>query len=205
MNRYIILLAAAALLSAGCDKISDKVSSIRKSEISQKMSSDQKLATAQEAAAKARAKLAAKIAARVAARASGRTAGGPVNSEALRAAGELVGMLCSSPKFMDDVESNLDLLEALSGEGGDRNEVKRQFRESQKRYCGMLAKTLPSRGATYAGFTQYAMNMLPNQATADQRLKFKTLIKEKCPRGDQARLEKTAGGLMSYCAADGPQ
>jgi uncharacterized protein YceK len=189
MNRYIILFAAVSLLCSGCEKITDKAAA------------DQKVAAAQEAAAKATAKVTTKLAARAAAKA----AVSATDAEARQAAEALVGLLCSSPKLMEDIESDMNLLEALSGEGADRREAGRQFLESQKRYRAMLEKALPARGSTYKGFSKYAMGMLPGQVTADRKLKFKALIDEKCPRGNRALVEQTAGGLMSYCAGPDPK
>ncbi len=196
MNKSIILLAAAAFLCAGCDKLP-------KSAAAQK-----KLAAAEEAAAKAQAKFASRVAAESAAKGA---AGGAVESAAgggVKAAGKpgdageaLVAMLCSSPKLMENIESDMDLLEALSGEGGDREEVKRKSLAFRKRYRTAIEKKLSARGATYEEFFSYALG----RAIPAQKHKFKTLIEEKCPRGDKALVEKTAGGLMYYFTAAVPQ
>ncbi|MCX5786540.1 MAG: hypothetical protein NTX59_12720 [Elusimicrobia bacterium] len=181
MNKSIILLAAAVFLCAGCEKFADT------------MAARQKLSAAQEAAAKAQAKFEAKLDARVVAvKAAGKSG---------NAGSALAAMLCSSPKLMEDIEGNMDLLEALSGEGGDRDELKRQFIKFRKRYRTVLEKELPARGATYEEFYQFALG----QATAEQKQEFKTLVSEKCPRGDRALVEKTAGGLMHYFTAAVPK
>lgn len=180
MNKYIILLAAAAFLCAGCDKLP-------KSEAAQK-----KLAAAEEAAAQAQAKLAA----RVAAGSGAKTAGKPGSAGA-----GLVDMLCASPKLMESIDSDMYLLEAVSGEGGDREEIKRQFLEFRNRYRPVVEKELSARGATYEEFTSFALG----QAAPEQNKAFKALIGEKCPRGDKALLEKTAGGLVHYLTTAVPK
>ena len=182
MNKSIVLLAAAAFLCAGCENITDKAAA------------RQKLVAAQETAAKAQVRLAAKLADRVAA--VGKTAGKSGDAGAA-----LAVMLCSSPKLMEDIEGKMDLLEALSGDGGDRDELKRQLIGFRKRYGPMLEKELPARGATYAEFSQFARG----QAIAEQKQKFKALVGEKCPLGDKALVEKTAGGLMYYFTAPIPK
>ena len=200
MNKSIILFAAAAFLCAGCDKLP-------KSEAAQK-----KQAAAEDAAAKAQAKFAARLAAKGETRSATVAAAG---SEAVAAAGgeviaagdpgnagaALVGMLCSSPKLMGNIESDLDLLEALSGEGGDPDEVKRKFLEFRERYRTAVEKKLSARGATYEEFLSYALG----QAAAPQKQKLKTLVEEKCPRGDKVLVEKTAGGLMYYLTTAIPE
>ena len=189
MNRYIILLAAAAFLCSGCDKLADTVGSGKKA------------AAAQEAADKAAARVAAMSAARTAAK----EAGGSTAVQARQEAAALVGMLCSSPKLMEDIENNMYLLEALSGEGGDRGEVRRQFQEQQRRYRAMMTKALPARGADYGNFSRYAAEMLPGRVTEGRKREFRALISEKCARGNRDLVEKTANGLMYYCAAAGPR
>ena len=193
MNKSIILLAAAVFLCSGCEKLSNKIAI-------NKGAPDQKTADAQAAAAKAADKVAARIAAGAAAKAAdnSKTTGTGQAGEAL------VAILCSSPKLMEGIESNMDLLEALSGEGGDPGEVKRQLLELQKHYRTIMETALPAHGATTAEFSRYAMKMMPSQATAEQKQKFKALITEKCPRGNKALVEKTAGGLMRFCMATVP-
>lgn len=180
MNRSIILLAVAAFLCAGCDKL-PKSAAARK-----------KLAADQEVASQAQAKLAA----RIAAGGMDQAAGNPGNAGAA-----LVGMLCSSAKLMENVESDLDLLEAFSGEGGDRDELKRQVLEFRNRYRPIMEKGLSARGATFGEFSSYALG----QAAAEQKQKFKALVAGKCPRGDKDLVEKTAGGLMYYFTAAAPK
>jgi hypothetical protein len=169
MNKSIILLAAAAFLLAGCNKFADK----------------KKVTEAQEAAAKAQAKFAARAAMKTAADRAGK-------------AGEaLIGLLCSTPKLMEAVEGDLDLLDALSGEGGDRAEQKQQAAEFRKRYRPTLEKGLASRGSSCEELSRYAAG----QASAEHKQKFSALVAQKCPRGDKALVEKTAEGLMHYYAS----
>lgn len=178
MNRSIILLAAAALFLSGCEKLAAERAAAR-----------EKHAEAEAVAAKAQARLAARLTAKS-------------SGERSDAAGvALVGMLCSSPKLMDDIEGRMDLIEALSGEGGDRDEQKRQAAEFRKRYRATLEKGLISRGSTYQDFSRYA----GGQGSAEQKQKFIVLVAEQCPRGDRALVEKTAGGLIYYFTDRAPK
>ena len=165
----LLLFLAAAFFCGGCEQVKEKVAEHKK-----------KVTVAEEAAAMAQAKFAA--------RAAVRPAGGPG-----KAGAALASLLCSSPRLMEDIEGNMDLLEALSGEGGDKSELKRQFLESRAHYRSILEKELPARGATFEEFSSYAMDQ-----GADQKQKFKALAAEKCPRGDKDLVEKTAGGIMYY-------
>lgn len=200
MNKSIILLAVSAFLCAGCDKLP-------KSAAAQK-----KLAEAEDTAAKAQAKFAAKLAAKreveVAAKVAAGGAPQSAAGVAVKAAGNpgnagaaLVGMLCSSPKLMENIESDIDLLEALSGEGGDRNEVKQKSAAFRKRYRKTLEKKLAARGATFEEFSSYALD----QAAPEQKQRLKALVGEKCPRSDKALVERTANGLMHYFTAPVPE
>ena len=189
MNKSIFLLAAAALLCSGCDKFSDK-------EISQK-----KTKAAEEAAVKA----GAKYAARLAAAPVTESAVPSVTGEAGQAGEAMIGLLCASPSLMEDLEGDMDLIKALSGEGSDPADVKHQFLELQKRYRGIMQKALPARGASYQEFTRFATAMLSGPANLEEKLKFKALITQKCPRGNKPLVEKTAGALMQFCVASGPQ
>ncbi len=177
MSKHMILLAAAAFFCAGCEQVKEKAAEREK-----------KTAAAEEAAAKAQA--------RFAARAEGSAAGNP--GKAGNAGAALAALLCSSPKLMEDIEENMALLEALGGEGGDPGELKRELLASRGRYRAILEKELPARGATFAEFSSYARNQSPVQ-----KQKFRTLVSEKCPRGDKELVEKTAGGLMRCCPENG--
>lgn len=177
MKKSIILLAAAAFLSAGCEKITNSAAA------------EKKMAVAKEAAELATAKVAARL------------EGGASAAENPGAAlAALTGLLCASPKLMEDIEGNMDLINALSGEGGDREEMKRQIQSFQRRYREALEKGLAARGSNYAEFCGLAGQMSPGSATQEQKQKFKALISEKCPLGDKILVEKTADGLMRYAA-----
>jgi hypothetical protein len=177
MNKNIILLAAAAFLCTGCEKVSEKIAEHKK-----------KITVAEETAAQAQA--------RFQARAAGKATGAPV--KAGKAGAALAGLLCSSPKLMEDIEGSMDLLGALGGEGGDRAELKRQFLAARDRYRPILEKELPARGASYEEFASYAMGQ-----SAEEKKLFKAVVSEKCPRGDKDQVERTAGGLMRYFSEKG--
>ena len=195
MNKNIILLTAAALLCAGCEKLTDRAGAARK------------VAAAEQAAAKATAKFTAakEAAARAAAKTAAKAAGLPSTAEARQGGAALLGLLCASPKLQEEIESDIYLLEALSGEGGDKQEVRRQFQQSQKRYRALVEGSMPRYGATYNGFSQYAIEMLPGKTTEKQKLEFRKRIAEICPRSDPGRIEKLAGSIMYYCVDAGPQ
>lgn len=177
MNKNIILLAAAAFLFTGCERVKEKAAEQK-----------QKVTIAEEAAAKAQAKFAARAAFKDEANAV----------SAGQSGAALAALLCSSPKLMDDIQENMDLLEALGGDGGDRSEQKRQFLASRNHFRAIVEKELPARGATFAEFASYARGQ-----NAEQKQKFKALISEKCRRGDKELVEKTAGGLLRYFADKG--
>lgn len=181
MNKNIVLIAAAAFLFAGCDKI----------KLLDTDAARKKRTAAQEEAEKAQARFAAKLAA------------GAVHEEAGpgNAATALAGLLCSSPGLMDDIEGDIDLISALSGEGGDPGEVKRQVSQFRRRYRRVIEKELPARGATFEEFSGYAAGW----SNAEQKKKFAAIVAEKCPRGDKARIENTAAGLLSRFAAPAPR
>ena len=168
MKKSIMLLAAVMLL-AGCDKI-------MKSEDAKK-----KAAEAVVASEKAQAKLAARL-----------TAKPEKAADTGKAAGALVSLLCSSPKLMEDIESSTVLLEALSGEGGDRNELNQQLQDSRKRYRPVIERNLPARGASFEDF----MGLVAVREAPDQQQKLKALAAARCPRGDKDQVEKAAGGLL---------
>lgn len=172
MNKNIILLAAAAFLFTGCDQVKERAAERQK-----------KAAAAEEAAAQAQ----ARFAARAAVKAEDKAAGSGKSGAALAA------LLCSSPKLMDDIQENIDLLEALGGEGGDRGEQKRQFLASRKHFRPIIEKELPARGATFAAFSSYS-----NAQSEEEKQKFKALVPGICPRGDKELIEKTAAGLLRY-------
>jgi len=197
MNKNIILLVAAALLCTGCEKLA---------ELAGKAGTERKVAAAEAAAAKATARFAAakEAAARAEVRKKATAAGLPATAEAQKGAAGLIGLLCSSPKLLEEIESDKDLLDALSGEGGDKQEVRRQFLRMQKRYRARVEKAMLASGATYSDFTQYAAEILPGKATATQKKEFRARIAEKCPRRNPERIEKMADGLLYYCLDAGP-
>lgn len=177
MNKNTILLAAVTLILSGCDQGGENSAGQNK-----------KIAIAEEAAAKAQARFAARSVVKM--------EGSAVISGNSGAA--LAALLCSSPQLMDDIQENIDLFEALGGEGGYHSEQKRQFLASRKHFRAIIEKKLPARGATFAEFSSYAVGQ-----SAEQKLKFKALVSEKCPRGDQELVEKTADGLLRYFAEKG--
>lgn len=177
MNKILLTLTAAALLS-GCEKLAGNT--------------PEQKAAAREAAALAEAKVASKLAAL--------KTGGPAAGAAAGKAGEaLVSLLCASPGLMEDVENNLYLLEALSGEGGGAEEVRRHVLDARAQYSAVLRKSLPERGASYEEFLAYAGRTLPGLAAPEGKLAFKTFVKEKCP-GRAALAETAAAGMIRYCA-----
>ncbi|HNT97558.1 MAG TPA: hypothetical protein PKK31_04740 [Elusimicrobiales bacterium] len=179
MKKNLILIAAAAFLCAGCEQIIDKEAAKKKR------------ADAEEAAAKASARFANR----------GKTVSTP---EGVRAGGEpLVAILCASPRFVQDIEENLDLLEALSGPGSDPAEVNRQFLEIRERYRAHMKNVLPKRGSSYEEFSAYAKAMKPPNLAPEARKTLGALITEKCPKRNRARIERAAAGLMNYCEGPG--
>jgi len=169
MKRTAMILAAA-LICAGCGKFESKEETARKE------------AAAEEVSSKAQAKLAARLAEKDAVDRSGQVA------EALAA------LLCSSPKTVEGIQNDSDLLDALSGAGGDREEMRKQFNDARNRYRAVLERQLPPRGAEFADFTRFAAD----RETPDARRRMKSAMSQKCPKGDQDALLKAADDLMSY-------
>ncbi len=176
MNKRNMLIAASLLALAGCGKFGDKAAA------------EKKKAEAQEAVTKAQAKLETRLAYK------------PENSNPNAAGGALVSLLCSSPKLVEDIANERDLLDALSGAGGDGEEAKQQFINSRNRYRPVLERKLPARGASFEDFRRYAAG----REDAEQKRKLKALIAKVCPRGDEAALEKAAGDLTYYFSAQPP-
>ncbi len=176
MNKRNMLIAAAVLALAGCGKFGDKAAA------------EKKQAEAQEAVTKAQAKLETRLAYK------------PETSNPGAAGGALVSLLCSSPRLVEDIANERDLLDALSGAGGDGEEAKQQFINSRNRYRTVLERKLPPRGASFEDFKRYAAG----RDDAEQRRRMKALITRICPRGDEAALEKAAGDLMYYFSAQPP-
>jgi hypothetical protein len=167
-----MLLAAAVLFLGGCDKFISTASS------------RQKKAAAESVSSLAQAKFAARLAQK------------SVGDKAGRVGDTLAALLCSSPKLVEQIEGDKDLLDALSGEGGDNEELKRQFADSRGRYRAMLERQLPARGIAFTDFAAYSAG----RENPGQKAAFKAVLVKKCPGGDQALLEKSADDLMYYFA-----
>lgn len=180
MKKHLILLAVSAFLLTGCEKILDKEGYAKK------------MGAAEEAAAAAQAKVAAMTAAKA--------LGTSSSAEDRKAAGAMALILCSSPNLVEELEGDASMLEALSGEGIDKNEAARQFLEFQKKYRAAMQRALPKAGSTYEDFSRYAAKARPGSASDAQKKEFIGILSEKCPRGDMASLEKAAGTLLLYSA-----
>lgn len=169
----------AALLLAGCGK------------------SQKELAAEAAAAAKAQAEAAA-------AAEAARKAAGPTEQEKRRAAEVFVGLVCGSPRLIDDAETNLDLLEAFSGEGADRAEAEIQLKKLRSYYTALLRRELPARGASYEALEKFAPGVLPPQQDAEGTKFYRTLILTGCRGLDPEHAERVLGGILSNGAVPAP-
>lgn len=184
MKRPLILLAAVFLLG-GCEKLLDREGYAKKME------------AAEEAAKAAQA--------RVEAMKTAKATGSSSPAGERKAAEALVALLCASPGLVEEIENDVYLVEALSGAGSDKAEARRQFLELKEKYRAILRKNLPRAGSSYEDFAGYAAKAMPGRASDTMRKEFTGILAGKCPRGDMARLEKAAGGLMFYTAAQAPK
>lgn len=165
----------AALLLAGCGK------------------SQKELAAEAAAADKAQAEAAA-------AAEAAKKAAGPTDQEKRRAAEVFVGLVCGSPRLLDDAETNLDLTEAFAGEGADAAEAENQARKNRAYYTALLQRELPARGASYEALEKFAPGVLPPHQDAEGTKFYRTMILTGCRGLDPDHAERVLGGILAYGA-----
>lgn len=175
MKANILIMAAAALMCAGCERIIDKEAA------------REEKAAAEEAAELARARFENR----------GKTVSGPGGDPATGKA--LTALLCSSPGLVEEIEGNMYLLEALSGPGNDPRELRRQRLELRMRYRTFLNKALPAHGSSYEEFAAYSRAMGTGEPSPEAGRALGALIKAECPGRDKDRIAKAAFGLMKCC------
>jgi len=176
MKKITVLFIASAVLLAGCGK------------------SKKELAAEQAAAAKVQA----------VAEAAAKKAAGPTEEEKKQAAVAFITLVCSSPKLLDEAETNMDVFEAFSGEGADRTEAENSFTRSQNYYRALLEREMPARGSSYQALMLYANAILPGHAAAESLDGFRGMLKTHCRGVDEAQAERLLGGILFYCAAQTP-
>lgn len=175
LKRVGVMVACAALLSA-CGKSQEQ------------LAVEQAAAKAEQAAAAAAAKEAAP----------------PTGEEKMAAARAMAEALCSSPGLMDEIETSLDVFEAYSGEGADKNEARNHFIRYQNRYRAMMEGEMPARGSSYKALAHYAAEMMPGRGSEQGTRALRELLRQACRGRDLAQAERAAGGLLFYCAAKTP-
>ncbi len=177
MRKNIFILVSGAALLAGCGKSQEQVAV------------EKAAAVAEQAAAEEVAKAAA----------------APTEADKKAAAKALFEMLCSSPALMDEVETSMDLFEALSGEGADRNEARNHFIRSQSRYRAMMEMEMPARGSSYKALSYYAADMMPGYISPERSRAMRETAAAACKGRSLRQAERAAGGVLFYCAAAVPQ
>jgi hypothetical protein len=140
-----------------------------------------------------------------AAQEAARAVAAPTEEEKRAAAKALFETLCASPALMEEVEMSMDLLEALSGEGADKNEARNHFIRSQNRYRAMMEMEIPARGSSYKAFSYYAAEMMPSYASAERKRAMREIAAAVCKGRSLRQAERAAGGVLFYCAAPVPQ
>ncbi|KAF0124327.1 MAG: hypothetical protein FD189_2470 [Elusimicrobia bacterium] len=177
MFKNILILMTGAALLGGCGKSQEQVAV------------EKAAASAERAAAEEVAKAAA----------------GPTEADKKAAAKALLETLCSSTALMEEVEMSMDLFEALSGEGADKNEARNHFIRSQSRYRAMMEMELSARGASYKAFSYYAADMMPGYVSPERRRAMREIAAAACKGRSLRQVERTAGAVLFYCAAPVPQ
>ncbi|MDT8285500.1 MAG: hypothetical protein RQ748_00185 [Elusimicrobiales bacterium] len=173
MKIRFILIAATALMCAGCEQIVDKEAARKK------------IAAAEEAAALARERFENR---------------GTTDSEgSLKTGKALTELLCSSRDLVEDIENNMYLLEALSGPGNDPGAAQLQRAELRARYRAFLEQALPSHGSSYEEFAAYTKATGTGNPSPESKRALGTLIRGQCPERDKTRIENAAYGLMKLC------
>lgn len=177
MRKNILILIAGAALLGACGKSQEQVAV------------EKAAAMAEQAAAEEVAKAAA----------------APTEEDKKAAGKALFEALCSSPALMEEVEMSLDLFEALSGEGADKNEARNHFIRSQSRYRAMMEMEMPSRGSSYKALSYYAVDMMPGYINPERKRAMRELAAAVCKGRSLRQAERAAGGVLFYCAAPVPQ
>lgn len=106
--------------------------------------------------------------------------------EMQKAAKAFTQYVCSSDKFIAEVEGNMVKLEKLAST--DREAGKAYITTMNKRYRQVAEKEITARGASYEAFRFYSRGVMRDMITQQKAQDFGTLVSENCPGKEPAKI-----------------